>query len=169
MELDLGAVRYRATLVDEAFADHHPEPIDRDHDFVRGNANADRRVDLSDSVFTISYLFLGGGEPVCLDAADSNNDSLNNFTDPIYSLNFLFLCGTAIASPYPECGIDAGPADLLGWGRALSERRGALGSSLLKELLDLSLRPRRRLPYSTFEQPEAGSGVGQGFRPRLWR
>ena len=85
-------------------------------DFVRGNANADLRVDISDAIFTLGYLFLGSGEPICLDAADSNNDSLINITDPIYSLNFLFLGGPAIPPPYPECGSDAGPTDLLGCG-----------------------------------------------------
>jgi hypothetical protein len=115
-EGELGGVRHRATLVDEAFADHHPEPLSRDHEFVRGNANADQRVDLSDSVFTLGYLFLGSNEPICLDAADANNDSALNITDAIFALSFLFLGGPPIPPPYPECGIDIGPADLLGCG-----------------------------------------------------
>jgi hypothetical protein len=37
--------------------------------FARGDTNADGRVDVSDSVFVLNYLFIGGREPPCLDAA----------------------------------------------------------------------------------------------------
>jgi len=41
--------------------------------FVRGDANADGEVNLSDSVATLQYLFLGGGAPSCLEAADADD------------------------------------------------------------------------------------------------
>jgi hypothetical protein len=113
-ELESGGVLLRATVVDGAFADHHPQAVTRDHQFVRGNSNGDGAVNISDPSFTLGFLFLGGPEPRCLDAADANNDSLVNIADPSFTLNFLFLGGPAIPAPYPECGIDAGPADLLG-------------------------------------------------------
>jgi hypothetical protein len=88
--------------------------------FVRGNSNNDDEVNISDAVYTLGFLFLGRPAPVCLDAADSNNDSAINITDPIYALNFLFLGGPIIPPPFPLCGLDEGPDDLLGCGPAAS-------------------------------------------------
>jgi len=104
----------RATLVDESFADHHPASSADEFAFVRGNSNTDGRVDISDSVFTLNWLFLGGPDPLCMDALDANNSSLIDITDPIFTLNFLFLGGPTIPPPFPECGFDRGPPDLLG-------------------------------------------------------
>lgn len=39
--------------------------------FLRGDANASGKVDLSDAVFTLNWLFLGGLAPSCPDAAAS--------------------------------------------------------------------------------------------------
>src|SRR6185436_6181336 len=44
--------------------------------FRRGDTNADAHVDVSDSIATLGYLFLGSGAPACLDAADANDDGL---------------------------------------------------------------------------------------------
>ena len=41
--------------------------------FIRGDANSDLMVDLSDAIYVLSYLFLGFAEPPCLKAADSND------------------------------------------------------------------------------------------------
>jgi hypothetical protein len=109
-----GGASIRATLVDEAFGDHQPDARSGEYAFVRGNSNNDGRVDISDSIYTLSYLFLGGPEPPCLDAADSNNDSTVDISDAVFSLNFLFLGGAPIPPPYPACGLDSGPVDLLG-------------------------------------------------------
>ena len=113
-EHEVAGFTYRATIVDDAFGDHHPSAASGEHEFVRGNSNNDARVDLSDSVYTLNYLFIGGEEPNCLDAADSNNDSRVDISDGVYSLNFLFLGGPPIPPPYPACGLDEGPVDLLG-------------------------------------------------------
>ncbi len=113
-ETDAGGRTFRSTLVDDFFDDHHPDSFSGGFEFVRGNSNNDARVDLSDSVYTLSFLFSGGPTPVCMDAADSNNDSKVDISDPVYSLNFLFLGGPAIPPPYPLCGFDVGPVDLLG-------------------------------------------------------
>jgi hypothetical protein len=74
--------------------------------FVRGNANADESTDLSDAVFILNYLFLGGPEPSCDDAADADDNGLLQITDAVYLLNFLFLGKPQPPSPYPSCGID---------------------------------------------------------------
>jgi hypothetical protein len=81
--------------------------------FVRGDANADGKVDLSDAVFALSFLFLGGREPECKQSADVGDSGLINISDPVALLNFLFLSGPEPAPPYPGCGGDPS-ADTLG-------------------------------------------------------
>ena len=61
--------------------------------FLRGDSNADGVVDISDSVFTLSYLFFGGRAPACQDAADSNDDGAVDISDPIGALGVLFRTG----------------------------------------------------------------------------
>jgi hypothetical protein len=74
--------------------------------FRRADANADGRLDLSDGVSTLEYLFLGESPPTCADAADANDDSSVDITDPIFTLGFLFVGSPAPSAPYPECGVD---------------------------------------------------------------
>jgi CD109 antigen len=82
--------------------------------FIRGDSNADSRLDLSDGVSTLNVLFLGASpEAFCQDAADANDDGGLNITDPIHVLNHLFLSGRAPAAPYPGAGVDPTP-DRLG-------------------------------------------------------
>jgi len=75
--------------------------------FVRGDANIDGRVDVSDSVFTLDFLFLGGLPPSSRDAADSDDNGVHEITDAVYTLNFLFAGGLPPPAPYPRCGPDA--------------------------------------------------------------
>ncbi len=76
--------------------------------FVRGDANADGAINITDGIFVLNYLFLGGQSPPCLAAADTNGDGGINITDGIYLLNFLFLGGGEPPAPYPSCGFDPG-------------------------------------------------------------
>src|SRR5262245_16508766 len=62
---------------------------------ARAEVNGDGVLDLSDSVASLAYLFLGGREPVCLDAADANDDGSYNIPDPLFTLAFLFQGGRA--------------------------------------------------------------------------
>jgi hypothetical protein len=80
-------------------------------DFRRGDANADGEIDLSDAIFLLSYLFLGGSEPSCRDAGDADDNGSLEITDPISILAFKFQGGRKpaepfSAEPYPLCGID---------------------------------------------------------------
>ncbi len=77
-----------------------------DAPFIRGDANMDGKVDISDAIATLGYLFLGGLERICLDAADANDDGEVNISDPIYLLEHLFLGGKPPPPPYPEAGLD---------------------------------------------------------------
>ena len=82
-------------------------------DFVRGNANGDASVDISDAITTLGYLFLGGMVPDCLKAADADDGGTIDITDPIYLLNHEFLGGPPPRDPYPWCGHDAATPDAL--------------------------------------------------------
>jgi hypothetical protein len=80
--------------------------------FVRGDPNADRRVDLSDGIYILNYLFLTGAVPRCLDAMDIDDDGRLVLTDAIGLLNHIFLGGPPPPAPYPQAGGDPTPDDL---------------------------------------------------------
>lgn len=95
--------------------------------FVRGDANADGRVDVTDVIFLLDYLFRGGREPTCLDAADVDDSAEPshprpplNLGDPVYLLRWLFLGGSPPPPPSPRafgpqtCGPDRQFRDDLG-------------------------------------------------------
>ena len=85
--------------------------------FHRGDANGDGGLNITDGIYILNYLFLGGETPGCLEAANPNDDDGVNITDGIYVLNFLFLGGPEPAPPGPPdqpCGPDpeGSPTDL---------------------------------------------------------
>ncbi len=81
--------------------------------FLRGDATADGAVNITDAVFTLNLLFLGGSAPAYADAADADDNGAINVTDAVYTLNFLFLGGTEIPEPAgAECGMDPSADDL---------------------------------------------------------
>jgi hypothetical protein len=82
--------------------------------FIRGDADSNGAVNVTDAVFLLQFLFQGGPTPGCLDAADS--DDVNekvDLTDGVNILNFLFRGFGAIPAPYPSCGLDP-TADAIG-------------------------------------------------------
>ncbi len=82
--------------------------------FLRGDANFDLAVNISDAIFSLSYLFLGGPAPSCDDAADADDSGKLALTDAVFTLSFLFRGGARpLPPPYPERGRDA-RADELG-------------------------------------------------------
>jgi hypothetical protein len=84
-----------------------------EHWFVRGDSNDDARLELTDAVHALNFLFLGGEGPPCPDAADSDDDGGINISDAIHTLGFLFLGGPSPPAPYPVSGPDPTP-DTLG-------------------------------------------------------
>lgn len=80
--------------------------------FVRGNVDGNSDINLADGLWIANYLFLGGEEPVCLDAADVDDDGKIDLTDPIFLLNHLFLGGPEPPPPYPTPGPDPTPDTL---------------------------------------------------------
>ena len=78
-------------------------------EFRRGDSNADGRVDISDAVYTLGFLYLGGASTPCRDAADANDDGAVDISDPILLLDRLFISGSRAVIPPPgiyACGLD---------------------------------------------------------------
>jgi sugar lactone lactonase YvrE len=81
-------------------------------DFVRGDVDVSGLYDVSDAIATVIYLTQGVEPHDCLDALDANDDGAVNISDPIYTLNFLFLGGSAPPAPFPAAGDDPTPDEL---------------------------------------------------------
>jgi len=76
-------------------------------DFIRGDANASGRVDISDVIAALEFLFLGGAEPPCIDAADSDDSGVLDISDGVNIVSVLFLGTGGIPAPGPTaCGPD---------------------------------------------------------------
>lgn len=80
--------------------------------FVRGNSNADQRVDIADVVFILNWLFRGGPEPPCSAAANASSSESIDVASAIYILHFLFLGGPLPRAPFPTCGLSIDPLDV---------------------------------------------------------
>lgn len=74
---------------------------------MTGNTNGDPggAVDLSDLIFLVNYLFLGGVTPICPPSANVNGDlgCSVDLSDLIYLVNYLFLGGPAPAECIAGC------------------------------------------------------------------
>ena len=79
--------------------------------FVRGDVDANARVELTDALVLLNHLFLTGIEPSCLASADIHGDGRLNLTDAVSLLNFLFL-GSGIKPEPSECGQRGGASEL---------------------------------------------------------
>ncbi len=74
--------------------------------FIRGDANEDNQVDISDALRILSILFQGETRlPSCLEALDANNDDSVDISDAVYILLYLFRGTNPPPPPYPEPGI----------------------------------------------------------------
>jgi len=74
--------------------------------FRRGDANADGVADISDGIYVLGFLFLGGAAPLCDDAADTNDDGAVDLSDAPALFGFLFLGQAPPPSPLESCGDD---------------------------------------------------------------
>jgi hypothetical protein len=75
-------------------------------DFLRGDANDDGRVSISDSHFICSVLFREGAGFACEKAADADDNGSVSLTDAILLLNHLFEGKRPPAAPFPTAGVD---------------------------------------------------------------
>jgi hypothetical protein len=69
----------------------------------KGDPNGDGEIDVSDVVYLINYLFVGGPAPVPLEAGDANSDGVVDVSDVVYLINYLFAGG-----PHPSAPVSPG-------------------------------------------------------------
>jgi hypothetical protein len=74
--------------------------------FIRGDADQDGTVTISDAVHLLNWLFRHRELSACFDAADSNDDGRVNVSDAVKVLLHCVGRGTPPAAPYPRSGVD---------------------------------------------------------------
>jgi subtilisin family serine protease len=67
---------------------------------ICGDANNDKTVNVSDAVWIINYVFLGGAPPHPLESGDTNCDGICNVSDAVWLVNYVFTGG------YDPCDSD---------------------------------------------------------------
>ena len=88
-----------------------PDPVYNDPDgsrndigafyyqYLLGDANGDRKINIGDAVYIVNYVFRGGPEPLPLGAGDANCDGNVDTGDAVYLVNYIFRGGPAPACP----------------------------------------------------------------------
>jgi len=110
---DGGNFIYRLTVTNDRTGARATEEIEFtvtpsvDNAFLRCDANSDARIEVSDAVFTLLFLFAGGSSPSCAEALDCNSDGGVTLGDAVFQLNYLLRGGTRPDAPFPAC--DAAP------------------------------------------------------------
>ncbi|MFP6632362.1 MAG: hypothetical protein VCD16_06980 [Planctomycetota bacterium] len=94
---------------EDGFCYNTPKPVAV---FLRGDADSDLSIELTDAIFVLNYLFISGRTPGCMDAADIDNNSAIDLSDAIYVLNYLFIGGRVPPAPFEECGEDTDEDEL---------------------------------------------------------
>lgn len=61
--------------------------------YICGDANSDNKVNVSDAVYIINFVFSGGTAPNPLQSCDGNCDDKCNVSDAVYLINFVFSGG----------------------------------------------------------------------------
>ncbi len=80
--------------------------------FIRGDADANGSIEITDVIFTLSHLFLGATAPVCPNSADVDDNGVVELTDAIVSLGYQYLGQAPPPAPGPfNCGPDTTPAE----------------------------------------------------------
>ena len=88
--------------------------------FIRGDANDDARIDISDGIWLIQALFYKGGRKACAAAEDANGDGTTDIADSMYIFNWRLQPGATAGNlfpqpgaPFPNCGVVEGMAEEL--------------------------------------------------------
>jgi hypothetical protein len=81
--------------------------------FRRGDASQDGRLNITDALAILLFLFGGGGSPACQSSADADDDGKLAVSDAIRLLRYLFERGGPLPEPFTACGMDP-TEDLLG-------------------------------------------------------
>jgi Arylsulfotransferase (ASST)/Dockerin type I domain len=62
-------------------------------EYICGDANSDATVNVSDAVWIINYVFVGGDPPDPIESGDSNCDGTCNVSDAVWIINYVFVGG----------------------------------------------------------------------------
>ncbi len=110
-----GVLRPDIVEIQEVSRELSLDCLSRGSQFIRGDANQDLIVNISDPIRVLDQLFdLETPLSLCPSAQDSNDDGQVNIADAIFLLGYLF--GEAVPelpAPFPACGLDE-TTDLLG-------------------------------------------------------
>ncbi|HZN57624.1 MAG TPA: hypothetical protein VFD71_06060, partial [Planctomycetota bacterium] len=72
----------------------------RGADFLRGDADASGRLDVTDAIRVLDYLFRGAGESLaCKDAGDADDNGQIELSDAVFLLQALFQKGGSPPEP----------------------------------------------------------------------
>jgi hypothetical protein len=79
--------------------------------FIRGDANNDARLNISDGIWILNMLFYGAEQTACMPAADANAEGGVNISDSMYIFNYQLQLGASPGNlnppppaPFPGCG-----------------------------------------------------------------
>ncbi|NIP44205.1 MAG: hypothetical protein GWN61_22425 [candidate division Zixibacteria bacterium] len=61
--------------------------------YTCGDANGDTTINVSDAVWIINYVFVGGDAPQPLESGDTNCDGSCNISDAVWIINYVFVGG----------------------------------------------------------------------------
>ncbi len=81
-------------------------------EFLRGDANWDGTVSIADALYIRRFLFGGHEPPVCMDAADANDDGCLDIADQVCIVHHTLLEDIIFPEPYPLPGFDLTPDGL---------------------------------------------------------
>jgi hypothetical protein len=76
--------------------------------FIRGDADGDSTINMSDAVFTLRHLYIPGSEtPPCMKAADTDDTGAIAMSDAMYLMRYLYVPGSPEPPiPFTDCGSD---------------------------------------------------------------
>jgi hypothetical protein len=78
---------------------------------LRGDANGDGAIDITDGIVILDFIFLGKGSLRCREWADFLDDGELDVSDAIACFQFLLAGRKPPSPPFPDCGIDPTPAE----------------------------------------------------------
>jgi hypothetical protein len=91
--LDIGRYEWKVKAKDNWGAETWSEQTWNFIYFIRGDANGDSLINVSDVIHLVNYLFIEGPLPDPMEAGNANSDPPVNIADVIYLVNYLFMEG----------------------------------------------------------------------------